>query len=256
MDKPNDLYWFIFYNDLLILRKKEGGYTIPCGVNPPVSLSSQPLEVSESCVVASLNAPFEETEEYVQMGLRASWDYLEQAWYDKAGKAFQILYWDENSRYCPACGTKTVQTAPITKRCPSCGKEQYPPISAASIVLIRKGNSILLVRTHNFKGTFHGLVAGFLEVGETLEECVKREVMEETNLQVDNITYFGNQPWPYPSSLMVGFIADYAGGEIKIQEEELLSAAFYTRDNLPPIPRKLSLARKMIDWWLEQEEKA
>jgi len=122
-------------------------------------------------------------------------------------------------------------------------------------VLIRKGKEILLVHARNFRGTFHGLVAGFLETGETLEQCVEREVMEETGLRVKNITYFGSQPWPYPSGLMVGFIADYAGGEIKLQEEELSSGDFYTRDNLPELPRKLSLARKMIDWWLECSHK-
>ena len=87
--------------------------------------------------------------------------------------------------------------------------------------------------------------------GETSEEAVKREILEETGLDVKNITYFGNQPWPYPSGLMVGFIADYAGGEINLQDEELSSGDFYTRDNLPELPRKLSLARKMIDWWIE-----
>ena len=87
--------------------------------------------------------------------------------------------------------------------------------------------------------------------GETSEDAVKREILEETGLDVKNITYFGNQPWPYPSGLMVGFIADYAGGEINLQDEELSSGDFYTRDNLPELPRKLSLARKMIDWWIE-----
>ena len=122
-------------------------------------------------------------------------------------------------------------------------------------MLIRKGKEILLVHTRNFRSTFHGLVAGFLETGKTLEQCVEREVMEETRLKVKNITYFGSQPWPYPSGLMVGFIADYAGGEIRLQEEELSSGDFYTRDNLPELPRKLSLARKMIDWWLECSHK-
>lgn len=121
--------------------------------------------------------------------------------------------------------------------------------------LSKKEDSLLLVHARNFKGTFNSLVAGFLETGETLEECVAREVKEETGLDVTNITYFGNQAWPYPSGLMVGFIADYAGGEIKLQEEELSSGDFYTRDNLPELPRKLSLARKMIDWWLECSHK-
>ena len=139
--------------------------------------------------------------------------------------------------------------------CPKCGREVYPSISTAILVLVRKEDSLLLVHARNFKGTFNSLVAGFLETGETLEECVAREVKEETGLDVTNITYFGNQAWPYPSGLMVGFIADYAGGEIKLQEEELSSGDFYTRDNLPELPRKLSLARKMIDWWLECSHK-
>ena len=117
-------------------------------------------------------------------------------------------------------------------------------------MLIRRGEEILLVHAHNFRGTFYGLVAGFLEAGETLEQCVQREVMEETGLRVKNITYFGNQPWPYPSGLMVGFIADYESGEIKLQKDELSAGAFYSKENMPEIPRKLSIARKMIDWWL------
>ena len=95
-------------------------------------------------------------------------------------------------------------------------------------------------------------VGGHFEHGESPEDCMFREVMEETGLEINNITYFGNQPWPYPSNLMVGFIADYVSGTIRLQDEELSEGAFFTKDNLPELPRKLSLARKMIDWWLEQ----
>ena len=123
--------------------------------------------------------------------LRASYDYLPLADYQAAGKAFQILYWDSHSRFCPVCGTPMEQQTPIMKKCPECGNEMYPPVSTAIIVLIRKGKEILLVHARNFRGTFHGLVAGFLETGETLEQCVEREVMEETGLRVKNITYFG-----------------------------------------------------------------
>ena len=105
----------------------------------------------------------------------------------------------------------------------------------------------------NFRGTFNGLVAGFLEPGETLEECVYREVLEETGLHIKNLKYFGSQPWPYPSGIMIGFTADYESGNIKLQQEELNAGAFYTKDNLPEIPKKLSLARKLIDAWLEEK---
>ena len=198
-----------------------------------------------------MTKPISVSEQYEWIGLRSSYDYLPQESYNTAGKAFEILHWDKNSRFCPVCGNLMKLKNDITKRCPSCGKELYPAISTAILVLIRKTNSILLVHARNFKGTFNSLVAGFLETGETLEECVAREVKEETGLDVKNITYFSNQPWPYPSGLMVGFIADYAGGEINLQDEELSSGDFYTRDNLPELPRKLSLARKMIDWWIE-----
>ena len=255
METSNRLcYWFLFYKDQLLLQKENDTYTIPYGENPPVPVSHT-LEVDYRdglpARTAELDTPVEGNDRYVHMGLRASWDYISRACYEKAGKAFQLLYWDSHSRFCPVCGTKTEMKDTIMKKCPACGNEMYPSISAAILVLVRKEDSLLLVHARNFKGTFYSLVAGFLETGETLEECVAREVKEETGLDVKNITYFANQPWPYPSGLMVGFIADYAGGELTLQDEELSSGAFYTRDNLPELPRKLSLARKMIDWWIE-----
>ena len=260
MKQSTQIWWFVFYKDQLLLEKKENGIlAIPSGETSPIAIKENTnvhdITVLEDkhCKAFSLAQPFEESEQYVPTGLRASYEYLPLAHYQVAGKAYEILHWDNNSRFCPVCGTRMEQKENIMKRCPHCGNEIYPAISTAILALIRKEDSLLLVHARNFKGTFNGLVAGFLETGETLEECVAREVKEETGLDIDNITYFGNQPWPYPSGLMVGFIADYAGGEIKLQDEELSSGAFYTRDNLPELPRKLSLARKMIDWWIEQE---
>lgn len=255
MSNVNNVYWFIFFNDQLLLQKKGETYTIPYSINPPVSVNNV-LEVSlledmPACT-ASVDTPLEETAEYLPMGLRASYDYLDPILHKIAGKAYELIYWDQHSRFCPSCGTKTVMQTTISKQCPNCKYEIYPVVSPAILVLIRKGDAILLVHARNFRGSFYGLVAGFLETGETLEECVRREVMEETGLEINNITYFGNQPWPYPSNLMVGFIADYVSGTIRLQDEELSEGAFFTKDNLPELPRKLSLARKMIDWWLEQ----
>ena len=255
MSHVNNVYWSTFFNDQLLLQKKGETYTIPYSINPPVPVKNV-LEVSlledmPACT-ASVDTPLEETAEYLPMGLRASYDYLDPILHKIAGKAYELIYWDQHSRFCPSCGTKTVMQTTISKQCPNCKYEIYPVVSPAILVLIRKGDAILLVHARNFRGSFYGLVAGFLETGETLEECVRREVMEETGLEINNITYFGNQPWPYPSNLMVGFIADYVSGTIRLQDEELSEGAFFTKDNLPELPRKLSLARKMIDWWLEQ----
>ncbi len=257
MSKLTTTWWIVFYKDQLLLKKQNNKLTIPCNEQPPLPIPAD-THVHEICILEGqpckafvVSHPIKESDEYCMTGLRASYDFIPLKQYHTAGKAFEILHWDQHSRFCPVCGTKTEMKDTIMKKCPACGNEMYPSISAAILVLIRKEDSLLLVHARNFKGTFYSLVAGFLETGETLEECVMREVKEETGLDIKNITYFGNEPWPYPIGLMVGFIADYAGGEISLQDEELSSGAFYTRENLPELPRKLSLARKMIDWWIK-----
>ena len=239
------------------IQKRENGQTDITGKNGNhIELISIIGEIEgHTAKTFSVHAPVPgcENDRHLMMDLRSSYDVLPWEEYNVGGKAFQILNWDKNSRYCPMCGVPTVQISPIAKKCPQCRQEIYPRISPAIIVLIRRGDSILLVHARNFRGTFNGLVAGFLEPGETLEECVYREVLEETGLHIKNLKYFGSQPWPYPSGIMIGFTADYESGNIKLQQEELNAGAFYTKDNLPEIPKKLSLARKLIDAWLEEK---
>lgn len=139
-------------------------------------------------------------------GLRASYDVLPRELYLKAGKGAEILYWDKNTKFCGVCGAPMKLHTDISKRCTNCGKEVWPQLATAIIVLVRRGDSILLVHAHNLRGKYYGLVAGFVETGETLEECVRRELMEETGVTVKNIRYFGSQPWPYPCGLMIGFM--------------------------------------------------
>lgn len=248
--------WFVFYKGQLLLQKKNDSLFVPDVNEPPIAVpeGQKVHEVTMNNGVRiktfRVNDPDAINEYWQLIGLRDSFNYIPKEDYLCAGKASQILYWDEHSRYCPTCGVPTIQETPIMKKCPKCGLEMYPPIATAIIVLIQRGDEILLVHNRAFKRNYYGLVAGFLEAGESLEECVHREVMEETGLTIKNLQYFGSQTWPYPSGLMVGFTAEYESGTIKLQEDELSAGAFYNRNNLPHIPQKMSIARKLIDWWL------
>lgn len=254
-------WWFIFYqNKIVIEQTNEGLYTIPHLLDmplpkPPVEhIHEFTFQEYEPCIAFELSELPPLMSSYSLVGLRDSYDYLAQTQYLAAGYASQLIYWDKTSCFCPVCGTEPKRKALNMKKCPHCQKELYPPVQTAIIVLIQKGEEILLAHAHNFKAEFYSLIAGFVEIGETLEEAVQREVKEETGLAIQNIRYFGSQPWPYPSGLMVGFVADYRSGEIKLQEEELRSAAFYSKENLPTLPQKLSIARRLIDWWLTKKQ--
>jgi NAD+ diphosphatase len=125
----------------------------------------------------------------------------------------------------------------------------YPRLSPAIIVAVCRDDRLLLAQNKRFRSGYYSVLAGFVEPGETLEECVKREVFEEVNIRVKNIRYFGSQPWPFPNSLMVGFTAEYAGGEIDENKSEIVEADWFTADNLPRIPPQITIARWLIDWF-------
>lgn len=240
----------------MLERLGDGTYTIPKGTEPPTEVGESmnvmnvtPLGDVGVCAY-SIDAPVTDNPRYEMCGLRPSYYKLPRELYLKAGKCEELLYWNRNTKYCGVCGSPMKMHTDISKKCDKCGKEVWPQLATAVIVLIRKGDDILLVHARNFRGTFFGLVAGFVETGETLEEAVQREVKEETGLSIKNIRYFGSQPWPYPCGLMVGFNAEYDGGEIKLQQSELAAGAWFNRNNLPEIPEKLSIARRLIDNWL------
>lgn len=271
------MYWLIFHTDQLLLQ--DGA--LPRGTEPPVAIPegthvhTLPDLDGEACRAFAL---FDSTQRHgdtekksecdknsvslclcVQdkmewIGLRSSYDLLPLSHYLMAGKARELIHFDDTVRYCSVCGAPMQWHTGISKACTACKREVWPTIATAIIVRITRGDEVLLVRAKNFRGNYYGLVAGFLETGETLEECVRREVREETNLEITNIRYFGNQPWPYPSGQMIGFTADYAGGTLRIQDDELATAAFFHRDHLPEISHKLSMARMLIDDWLAQGE--
>lgn len=165
-----------------------------------------------------------------------------------AGRAAQVLEWDRTHRYCGACGTPTVhQAGERCVKCPACGMVAYPRISPAMMVLIKRGNEILLARHTHSPAPFFTALAGFLEAGESIEEAVHREVFEEVGLRVRDIRYHASQPWPFPHSLMIAFTAEYDSGEIRVDESEIAEARWFgPGDSIPRTPHGISIASHLI----------
>lgn len=235
-----------------ILLTAEGN--IPFGLEPPITLKDWNYITTlhtgaDEVKIIRLDHPIIGKGGLQMVGLRKTHDILSSDDYQLAGKGAELLYWDHNTRFCGVCGGTNKWMTDISKKCTECGKEWWPSAATAIIVRIQREDRILLVRARNFRGNHYGLVAGFLETGESLEQCVAREVHEEVGIKIKNLRYFGSQPWPYPFGLMVGFTADYDEGELNLQKEELCEGGWFTRDNLPNIPDKASIARKLIDDW-------
>ncbi|MGI8934302.1 MAG: NAD(+) diphosphatase [Phormidesmis sp.] len=183
--------------------------------------------------------------------LRELYGRLSEDLFAIAARAVQLIEWDRTHQYCGHCATPTIQLpTERAKRCPQCQLRQYPRLSPAVIMLIYRGEEILLARAPRFRDGMYSVLAGFVEPGESLEETVAREVREEVGVEIKNIRYFGSQPWPFPNSLMVGFIAEYASGALTLEPTEIEAAAWFHKTDLPPVPGKLSIARKLIDWFV------
>ncbi len=180
--------------------------------------------------------------------LRALYGRLEPAVHDVAARAVQIVEWDRTHRFCGACGQPTVVEASERARtCPACGLSQFPRLAPAIIVAVERGDEILLGRSAHFPPGIYSVLAGFVEPGESVEAAVRREVFEESGIEVAGARYFGSQPWPFPHSLMLGFQADFSGGEIRLGDAELEDAGWFRWDELPRLfPGNVSIAQWLI----------
>ncbi|MEL6488357.1 MAG: NAD(+) diphosphatase [Cyanobacteria bacterium J06621_3] len=209
-------------------------------------LGDQPCIAAEITADITLPAPF------CLQSLRSLHGELRDDLFAIAARAVQLVAWDRNHQFCSRCGTSMVQSPnERTKRCPSCQLRQYPQLSPAVIMLIYKSDQVLLARAPRFRPGMYSVLAGFVEPGESLEETVIREVREEVGVEIKNIQYFGSQPWPFPKSLMIGFIAEYASGSITPDPAEIEAAQWFHKSDLPPVPGELSIARKLIDWFVQ-----
>ena len=176
---------------------------------------------------------------------------LEEVEWSVAGRAVQLAEWDRTHRFCGRCANPTEPAAgERARRCPACGLLAFPRLAPAVIVLVERNGAALLARNASFPVPMYSTIAGFVEPGETLEAAVVREVNEETSLVVTDVRYVGSQPWPFPHSLMIGFNAQWADGDIAVDGREIADAAWFRPDDLPMIPPPLSIARRLIDGWL------
>jgi NAD+ diphosphatase len=181
-------------------------------------------------------------------GLRSWFGVLDDATMAIAMRAVQIVEWDRTHSFCGACGTHTEQLAgERAKRCPACGHTAYPRIAPAMMVQVTRGRELLLGRGLNFPPGRYSALAGFLEAGETIEDAIHREVLEEVGVEVKDLRYFGSQSWPFPNSLMIAFQAEYAGGELRPDPAELADAQWFAPEALPQLPTRLSIARALIE---------
>ena len=255
--KSDDLY-FAIHNGSLLVKKKENTIEIPCysEINELKVEYKEEFFLGElkgrSCIVVNVVSEITLSNDFELMNLREFGDATDEEMFIIAGRASQILNWDRTHKFCGKCGHETEDKEDeMAKICPSCNNVMYPVICPAIIVAVTKGDEILLAHNRNFMNNMYSLIAGFVEAGEDLESAVKREVFEEVGIKIKNVTYYKSAPWPFPNSLMFGFFAEYESGEIKVDGEEILDAHWYKKDEFPTLPKKVSLARTIIDEFIK-----
>lgn len=258
---PN--HWFLFQENQLILLQLNETLTLPAFENISsyqeslLSLHSLGDYNKSQCFCAEVKPGINLGSAHVLMPIKQAFNVLEDVWFSFIVKSAQILNWSKHHQYCGQCGHQTTQKYDVYEaHCESCNMVFYPRISPSIIVLIKKGNQILMARGEHFAKGVYGLIAGFVSPGETLEEAVHREVMEEVGITIKNLRYFGSQPWPFPDSLMVAFEAEYDAGDIVIDDVEIKEAGWYGVNDLPGMPSSSrSIARVMIDTFLATQGK-
>lgn len=250
--------WFIFRGDELLVHEDGETAALPTTPDNLALLRQHYLGQIEGeatpthCFAAEVAAETEPPSGMAFAGLRQLFTRLPTDFIWLAGRAVQIIDWDRSHLFCSRCATPNeILPHERAKKCPNCGLITYPRISPAIIVRVDRVIDgvphLLLARNGRWRSGWYSVLAGFVEPGETLEECVHREVFEEVGIRLKNVRYFGSQPWPFPNSLMLAFTAEYASGDIVLEEEEIEDANWFTVDTLPNLPSRMSIARRLVD---------
>ena len=260
VDMPG--WWFVLYRDKLLVQITNERVAVPyveqieelC-LKPTRTLFIGNIENSP-CYAALVENDATVTAGMEFRGLRSLFGQLEPLFFSTAGRALQMVNWDHTHQFCSRCGNPAAtRNEEGAQSCRHCGYISYPRISPAVIVAVLKEDKILLAHNNRFPKTRYSVIAGYVEMGETLEACVRREIREEVGIEVDDIRYFGSQSWPFSGSLMIAFTAAYAGGSISVDNTEISAAGWFSANELPEIPDKVSIARRLIDWFVERQQK-
>ena len=251
--------WLMFLNDKPVMVGGQVKNPIPYFENPSrMGLTIENrfylgLFRGEACYAASLDPLADLPAEFTICDMKLMLSQLPEAWFQLVGLAQQILTWDRNHQYCGACGSHThFHAADRAKVCPDCGLQNYPRLSPCIITLVTNEDKVLLGRSPRFIPDLYSTLAGYIEPGETVEQAVHREVQEEVGVELGKLEYVKSQPWPFPHSLMLGFIAEYQQGEIRVDEDELEDAQWWHIDKLPLIPPQGTISRALIDFYIDR----
>lgn len=240
----------------LLVAERDGAVHVPRGADlPALAEAAHFLGALDGvdCYAVALPADAPVPADMKLVSARALYTRVEEAVFAVGGRALAIAEWDAHHRFCGRCGQPTeLVPGERARRCPACRTPFYPRISPAVIVLVTRGDAMLLARAAGFPEPFFSTLAGFVEPGESLEETLVREVGEEVGIAIHDLRYFGSQPWPFGRSLMIGFTAEHAGGEIRVDGQEIVEAGWFTVDALPRLPPRLSIARQLIDGFIER----
>ncbi|HVV68404.1 MAG TPA: NAD(+) diphosphatase [Gammaproteobacteria bacterium] len=248
--------WFVFKGEEILIQKIQNQMSIP----ELIDITAFDLQIlhqhylgvydNTHCFVAEVAENSISPESMAFQHLRQSYEALSdnEDLFLLASRAKQILLWDKSTRFCGYCGQETtLSTTERAKTCSHCNAVFYPHVAPVILVRIHRQKQLLLARSPHFTKGIYSVLAGFVEPGESAEQTVVREVFEEVGIKIKNIQYFGSQPWPFPSNLMLAFTAEYESGEIVIDNIEIEDAGWFSVDQLPELPKKLSLSRKLID---------
>lgn len=246
-----DLY--IFYKDEIIIKDEIENFIIPSEkdflINENFNFKPFKLSSKKESYLMEI-----EDKNFLPKGfkfenIKKCRRFYENKNYATAIEAKAILNWERNHRYCGVCGEKLPSmNNDKSKKCPKCKNLFFPELACAIIVGITNGDKLLLAHNSNFLKNRYSILAGFVELGESLEDAVRREIKEEVNINVKNLKYFGSQPWPFPNSIMLGFTAEYQSGEMIPDGFEIERVNWFSKDEIPEIPPYGSISRKIIDF--------